>query len=47
MKNHLIPLAAGLAVFLTTPSLRAAAPQLEGSRVREQLNAMQGHACSG
>ncbi|MGY8651619.1 MAG: hypothetical protein ACKVKM_12550, partial [Verrucomicrobiia bacterium] len=26
MKNHLFPLAVGLAIFLITPSLRAAAP---------------------
>jgi thiol-disulfide isomerase/thioredoxin len=42
MKNHLFPLAAGLAIFLTTPTLHAAAPALEGSKVREQLNEMQG-----
>ena len=42
MKNHLFPLAASLAIFLTTSGLRAAAPTLEGSRVREQLNEMQG-----
>ena len=42
MKNHLLPLVASLAIFLTTSSLRAAAPTLEGSRVREQLNEMQG-----
>jgi thiol-disulfide isomerase/thioredoxin len=42
MKNHLFPLAVGLAIFLITPSLRAAAPTLEGSRVREQLNEMHG-----
>ncbi len=42
MKNYFFPLAAGLAIFLTTLSLRAAAPQFEGSRVRAQLNVMQG-----
>ena len=42
MKNQFLPLLASLAIFLTTSSLRAAAPTLEGSRVREQLNEMQG-----
>ena len=42
MKNHLLPLLASLAIFLTTSSLHAAAPTLEGSRVREQLNELQG-----
>ncbi len=42
MKNHLLPLVAGLAIFLTTPILHAAAPTLESSRVRAQLNEMQG-----
>ena len=42
MKDQFLPLLASLAIFLTTSSLRAAAPTLEGSRVREQLNEMQG-----
>ena len=42
MKHHLFTLMAGLAITLPSSYLHADEPTLEGSRVREQLNEMQG-----
>ena len=42
MKEHLISLVACAAIVLASTSLRADAPQLENSKVRELLNEMQG-----